>query len=64
MMRMLTEGYFAQSPVLIFPVIALCLFMTVFVVVTLRALSARKSDFDAMASMPLEDSSSEEGGHE
>lgn len=55
MMRLLTQEFFAQSPVLLFPLVALCLFMGVFTVVALRTFLTRKEAFDPMANLPLED---------
>ena len=55
MMRQLTSGFFDQSPVLLFPIVALCLFMGVFVLVTVRTLRTRKTAFDDVAALPLDD---------
>ncbi|HEX7478073.1 MAG TPA: hypothetical protein VF331_09725 [Polyangiales bacterium] len=56
MLQTFSADYFARSPLLLLPVIALGLFMLVFVVVTLRALFARNADVAHMAQLPLEDS--------
>lgn len=55
MMRLLTAEYFAKSPVLILPIIALFLFLAVFVGVALRTYSRKKEDFDALSKMPLDE---------
>jgi len=52
-MRFMVMDYFAQSPMLWFPLLALGLFMLVFVLVTLRAFATSKSRYDAVASLPL-----------
>lgn len=66
-MGFMAMDYFRQSPLLALPVLALVLFMLVFLAVTLRALLTQKSRWDAMAMLPLEDRSAEsveENGHE
>ena len=67
-MGYMAMDYFRQSPLLALPVIALVLFMLVFLAVTLRAMLTKKSRWDAIAQLPLEDrpaeSSVEENGHE
>lgn len=67
-MGFMAMDYFRQSPLLALPVIALVLFMLVFLAVTLRAMLTQKSRWDAMAQLPLEDRpaelSVEENGHE
>jgi hypothetical protein len=45
--------FFARSPALICPVIALGLFMTIFVTTSLRALRADRARIDRLARMPL-----------
>ena len=59
MLRHLSADYFARSPVLAFPVLALALFVIVYVAVSLRALRARREETERMAALPLSDS--EEG---
>lgn len=54
MLSWFASDYFSQSPVLIFPIVALGLFMTVFMVMSLRAIFARKPALDRMAQLPLE----------
>lgn len=47
--------FFARSPVLIFPVIALAIFVAVFTVVSIRAFMRSTSELDALSQLPLED---------
>lgn len=54
-MRSMATGFFADSPVLDFPVIALLLFLGVFVAITLRALRTPSVAYDRSAALPLED---------
>ncbi len=45
--------FFARSPVLVYPIIALAIFMTVFITVSLRALFRPKSELERLAALPL-----------
>ena len=54
MLSWFASDYFAQSPVLVFPLVALGIFMTVFMVVSVRTIFTRKASFDRIAAMPLE----------
>jgi hypothetical protein len=54
MMSWIAGDYFARSPVLVFPLIALGLFMTVFVVAVCRAYFGDRERFEALARLPLE----------
>jgi hypothetical protein len=54
MLGWFASDYFQQSPVLVYPIIALGVFMTVFVGAVVRTLRARKSDIERMARLPLE----------
>ena len=56
MLSQLAADYFARSPVLAYPIAALALFMTVFIVVSVRAFRSRRSELDEMAALPLQDS--------
>ncbi len=47
--------FFAQSPALLYPVLALLLFFTVFLVVVIRVLRMSKSEVDHNARIPLEE---------
>ena len=53
MLGWFASDFFAESPVLFFPVLALMIFMTVFITVSLRALFKPKSELDRLAQMPL-----------
>lgn len=46
----------AQSPLLVLPIVALFLFLGVFVAVLVRTLARKPARFDAAARLPLEDS--------
>jgi hypothetical protein len=54
MLSQYSADYFARSPVLAFPLLALGIFLIVFVVVSLRALLQSRSQVDHMACLPLE----------
>ena len=54
-MSAIARQFFADSPVILFPIIALLLFLFVFVFVTVRALRARREDIDALARIPFGD---------
>ncbi len=47
--------FFARSPVLLYPLIALVLFFTVFVVVVIRVMRMKASEADRYAHLPLEE---------
>ena len=55
-MSAIARQFFAVSPVIALPIVALLLFVTVFVLVSVRALRARRADIDALARLPLGDS--------
>ena len=46
--------FFAQSPALLYPVIALVLFFTIFLVVVIRVMRMPASEVDHNARIPLE----------
>jgi cbb3-type cytochrome oxidase subunit 3 len=56
MLSQLAADYFARSPVLAFPIVALALFMVVFVAVSVRALCRQRAELDQLAALPLADS--------
>lgn len=56
MLGWISGDFFARSPVLIYPLIALGIFMTVFVAAALRAFLTRKEHFDELALLPFDDS--------
>jgi hypothetical protein len=67
-MGFMAMDYFRQSPLLALPVIALVIFMFVFLAVSLRALLTQKSRWDAAAQLPFSEGQGvagvEENGHE
>jgi len=54
MLSFMAMDYFRQSPMLAMPILALAIFMLVFLVVTVRALVTKSARFDAVARLPLE----------
>jgi cbb3-type cytochrome oxidase subunit 3 len=54
-MSAIARQFFADSPVIVFPIFALLLFVAVFIVVTVRALRTQPSEIDALARIPLAD---------
>jgi len=54
-MRRFATEFFEQSPVLIYPVIALVLFFIVFLVVVVRVMRMKASEADLRARIPLEE---------
>lgn len=56
MLRQLSAEYFAHSPLLVYPVFALAIFLVVFVAVSVHALRSRREDVERMAALPLSDS--------
>ncbi|MBW1830480.1 MAG: CcoQ/FixQ family Cbb3-type cytochrome c oxidase assembly chaperone [Myxococcales bacterium] len=54
-MRRFAAEFFAQSPVLLLPVITLVLFFIVFLAVIVHVMRMKKSEADAYAHLPLED---------
>lgn len=53
MLGWFASDFFARSPALVYPVIALGIFMTVFISVSLKALFLKKSEVDRLARLPL-----------
>ena len=47
--------FFAQSPALLYPVVALVLFFTVFLVVVIRVMRMKASEADRHARIPFEE---------
>lgn len=54
MLSWIASDYFTRSPVLLYPLVALGLFMTVFVAVALRAFFGNAQRFEALAQLPFE----------
>jgi hypothetical protein len=55
MLTQLSADYFSRSPVLAMPVLALMVFLAVFVAVSLRALLGKREEQERMAQLPLEE---------
>lgn len=64
MLSFMAMDYFQKSPVLFFPLLSLAIFLTVFLVVTLRVCLTNKERYDALARFPLDEPrpASEEDG--
>lgn len=58
MISVVAQDFFQRSPVLVFPLIALVIFMGIFTAVSLRTLIKGKRHFERYARMPLEDGES------
>jgi hypothetical protein len=54
MMSWIASEYFQRSPLLVFPLIALVLFMLVFVAAIARAALTSRERLDQLARLPLE----------
>ncbi|MGB8332095.1 MAG: hypothetical protein WCE62_18360 [Polyangiales bacterium] len=54
-MRQFASEFFEQSPVLLYPLIALLLFFVVFLVVLVRVMRMSATEIDQCARIPLED---------
>ena len=54
-MRWIVSDFFARSPALLGPVIALLLFMSVFIAAAVYALRTQREQHDRMALMPLKE---------
>ena len=54
-MRWLYVQFFAKSPLLVFPLVGLAIFVTIFALVLFRTLGRRGRALQAFASMPLAD---------
>ena len=55
MLSWMATDFFARSPLLVYPVAALGIFMLVFAGVSLRTLLAPQERMDALARLPLHD---------
>ncbi len=53
-MRAFSAEFFARSPVLIFPLIALGIFFVLFVAIALRVMLTQREESDAAARLPLD----------
>ena len=59
-MRWIATDFFARSPVMTLPVIAMLLFMAVFVASAIRAFRTARDTHDELAKLPLEEDRSHE----
>jgi hypothetical protein len=55
MLSLISIDFFARSPVLALPVLAMLLFMVVFVANVVRAFRTREPELDRLASLPFAD---------
>jgi cbb3-type cytochrome oxidase subunit 3 len=55
MLSQLVKQLFVESPLTVFPLIALALFFAVFVAIAARVLARKPASFDAVARLPLDD---------
>ncbi|MDD9939455.1 MAG: hypothetical protein OXU20_00205 [Myxococcales bacterium] len=62
MLSWISTEFFARSPVLVFPLIALGIFMTVFIAAAVRAARTDSERLDELARLPFDDS--EVGSHD
>jgi hypothetical protein len=58
-MRQLAESFFASSPVMAAPLIAMLIFMVVFGLVLVRVMRTRREELDRSARLPLEEAREE-----
>jgi hypothetical protein len=54
MLGFMAMEHFRQSPVLVLPLLALALFMLVFLALAIRTLLTRKQTFEHVANLPLD----------
>jgi hypothetical protein len=63
MLSFMASEYFQRSPMLLYPLVALALFMLVFLVVTVKTVLTKGARYEAIARLPLEDQAREESRH-
>jgi hypothetical protein len=54
MLGYMASEFFASSPVLLLPIIALGLFVVAFTVLTVRTMRRPRAEIDALAALPLD----------
>jgi cbb3-type cytochrome oxidase subunit 3 len=59
-MRSIASDFFANSPVMAGPLVAIVLFFMVFVGVAIWLIRSKRGAFDAVARLPLEDGATKE----
>ena len=55
MLSMMAKGFFTDSPLIFFPVLALVIFMITFTVITVRTLRSSNESLQHVAGLPLID---------
>ena len=55
MLSALAKSFYADSPLLAYPIIALLLFLVTFTAITWRVLRTPRSELDALAQLPFQD---------
>jgi len=55
MLSVMAREFFASSPLMVFPVAALLLFLVAFSFLTFRALTRPRSEIEALANLPMDD---------
>lgn len=55
MLSAIAKGYFSSSSVLVYPIVALLLFLAAFTIISIRVLSQSRESIDATAALPLAD---------
>jgi hypothetical protein len=55
MLSALARTFYAESPLLAYPIIALVLFLAAFVAVTWKVARSSRAELDAMAQLPFHD---------
>ncbi len=54
MLSMMAKGFFTDSPLIFFPVLALVLFLITFTVITVRTLRSSAESLQHVAGLPLD----------
>ena len=54
MLSLMAKEFFAESPVMMFPIAGLFLFLITFTVLSVKALRRPKDQIEALANLPLE----------
>jgi len=55
MLSMMAKGFFTESPLIFFPVLALVIFLVTFTFITVRTLRSTNESLQHVASLPLGD---------
>ena len=54
MLSAFAAAYYAKSPFLVYPLVAMCIFLVVFVAMGVRAVRLARPEVERMARLPLE----------